>query len=298
MHFNGYRHHCEGKIRKKPLSKLSEVPGNDPALPGERKRKLKEEERWVMHGLDADDAECIKTVGELQQYIEKTGFLPLFKNEIPGFSVEEHTVSDGWWTGDPETDPWEWRRIIAAGSRIAYGKFFDRKAGFISKKWFPSFANFRRDGYDFDARWDDELASVRSKKIMDLFAEDLSDRELYSFEVKKMAGFGKSGEKNFEGEIARLQMQTYLCVRDFRRRKNRAGNEYGWGIAVYCLPEHIWGYDFVSRAYKEEPAASAQKILLRAKKLYPDASDQALAKVLGIREETKEKALLKGLISK
>ena len=38
--------------------------------------------------------------------------------------------------------------IIAAGGRIAYGKFFDRKAGFISREWLPVFANYRRDGYD------------------------------------------------------------------------------------------------------------------------------------------------------
>ena len=188
---------------------------------------MMEEERWVMHGLNADDPNCIKNVEQLQEYIEKIGFLPLFRNEIPGFSVEEHTAADSWWSEDPESDPWEWRKIIAGNGRIAYGKFFDKKAGFISRGWLPAFANYRRDGYDFDARWDDELASIRSKKIMDLFAEENADRELYSFEVKKLAGFGGSGEKNFEGEITRLQMQTYLCVRDFRRRKNKAGKEYG-----------------------------------------------------------------------
>ncbi|MBQ7371447.1 MAG: hypothetical protein IJW67_06135, partial [Blautia sp.] len=146
------------------------------------------------------------------------------------------------------------------------------------------FANYRRDGYDFDARWDDELAGIRSKKIMDLFAEEYADRELYSFEVKKLAGFGRNGEKNFEGELTRLQMQTYLCVRDFRRRKNKAGDEYGWGIAVYCLPEHIWGYDYVTGRYHQEPKDSALEIIGRVKELYPDAGDRALARVLGIRE--------------
>lgn len=245
---------------------------------------MMEEERWVMHGLNADDPNCIKNVEQLQEYIEKIGFLPLFRNEIPGFSVEEHTAADSWWSEDPESDPWEWRKIIAGNGRIAYGKFFDKKAGFISRGWLPAFANYRRDGYDFDARWDDELASIRSKKIMDLFAEENADRELYSFEVKKLAGFGGSGEKNFEGEITRLQMQTYLCVRDFRRRKNKAGKEYGWGIAVYCLPEHIWGYEYLASQYRKEPKASALEIIGRVKELYPDAGDRALAKVLGIRE--------------
>ena len=142
---------------------------------------MMEEERWTMHGLDASDPDCIHTEEDLQDFIHWIGFLPLFRNEIPGFSVEEHTASDSWWTGDPVIDPWEWRKIIAAGENITYGKFFNGKAGFISKEWFPAFANYRRDGYDYDARWDDELAGIRSKKIMDLFAEDLADRELYSF---------------------------------------------------------------------------------------------------------------------
>ena len=243
-----------------------------------------EEERWVMHGLDASDPACIHSVEELRQYIHEVGFLPLFRNEIPGFSVEENTAPYGWWMGEAEIDPWEWRQIIAAGDDIAYGKFFDKKAGFISKEWFPTFANYRRDGYDFDARWDDELAGIRSKKIMDLFAEDLADRELYSFEVKKLAGFGKEGEKNFEGEVTKLQMQTYLCVRDFRRRKNKNDEEYGWGIAVYCLPEHLWGYEYVTGAYKEEPEDSAVKIMAHVQELYPEATPRHLAKVLGFRE--------------
>ena len=138
---------------------------------------------WIMYGVSEDDPECIHTVEQAMEYINEIGFLPLFKNEIPGFSLEERTVPEYWWSGDIERDPWEWREIIAGTGRVAYGKFFDKKAGFISKEWFPYFANYRRDGYDFDALWDDEKASMKQKKIMDLFAEENADAELYSFEV-------------------------------------------------------------------------------------------------------------------
>lgn len=245
---------------------------------------MNEEERWTMHGMDPDDPECIHTVFELEQYIEKIGFLPLFRNEIPGFSVEEHTPSGGWWSGDPSIDPWEWRGILAARGNVAYGKFFNRTAGFISREWFPVFANYRRDGYDFDARWDDELASMKSKKIMDLFAEENQDRELFSFETKELSGYGKGGEKNFEGEITSLQMQTYLCIREFRRRKNKSGQEYGWGIAVYCTPEHLWGYDHVTGCYQEDPKDSEKRIFSRVEELYPGADERSLRKVLGIHK--------------
>ena len=243
-----------------------------------------EEERWIMHGLPKEDPSCIKNVDDLAQYINQVGLLPLFRNDIPGFSAEEHTAAEDWFSGDPDTDPWEWRKIIAERGEIAYGKFFDNRAGFISRKYLPAFVNYRRDGYDFDARWEDELASVRSKKIMDLFSGDQSDRELYSFEVKKLAGFGSGGEKNFEGVVTRLQMQMYLCVRDFRRRKNKNGDEYGWGIAVYCLPEHIFGAEFVRSEYTEDPKDSARKVVCRIKELFPDATDRQIVHALGRSE--------------
>lgn len=136
-------------------------------------------------------------------------------------------------------DPWEWRRIIARSGQVAYGKFFDKKAGFISKEWLPYFANYRRDGYDFDALWDDEKASRRQKKIMDLFAEESA--ELLSTEVREQAGFGKGGEKNFEGTIADLERQTYLCICDFRQLQEQEWETVWLGTrGIYHTGTYLW----------------------------------------------------------
>ena len=53
-----------------------------------------------------------------------------------------------------------------------------------------------------------------------------------------------------------LQMGGYLLIRDFRRRRNKRGQEYGWHISVYSTPETLWGYDHVSSAYSVAPAES------------------------------------------
>ncbi len=242
---------------------------------------------WIMYGVEWDDPECLHTVNETIEYINKVGFLPLFRNDIPGFSLEERTVPESWWSGDPKTDPWEWRAIIARSGKVAYGKFFDNKAGFISKEWLPCFANHRRDGYDFDALWDDERASIRQKKIMDLFAEDMAGGEFYSYEVKQRAGFGKGGEKGFDGTITNLQMLTYLCVRDFRQKKNKKGQKYGWAIAVFSTPEHIFGRELVTSAYHEEPAGSGKRIAEHIKDIYPIASSSQIRKVIGVKTDDK-----------
>lgn len=242
-----------------------------------------ERSTWIMYGVDWDDPECIHSVEEAIEYINEVGFLPLFKNEIPGFSLEERTVSEYWWTGNPEQDPWEWRAVIASSGEVAYGKFFDQKAGFISKKWLPYFVNYRRDGYDFDALWEDEKASIRQKKIMDLFAEENSEMEYFSSEIKKKAGFGKEGEKGFDSTITNLQMMTYLCVRDFRQKRNKRGQPYGWAMAVYATPEHIFGSEQVISAYCEDPIESGKRIAMHLRDIYPIASAAQIKKLIGTK---------------
>ena len=242
---------------------------------------------WILYGVSWDDPECLHTVDEASEYIEQVGFLPLFKNDIPGFSLEERTVPEYWWSGDPERDPWEWRERIARRGKIAYGKFFDKKAGFISTEWLPAFVNYRRDGYDFDALWEDGKAPAKQKKIMDHFMDDLADEEYYSNDLKQRAGFGKGGEKGFEGVMTALQMQLYLCVRDFRQRVNKKGEAYGWPIAVYATPEHLWGYDCVTSAYREETQESAERIVKHISDVYPIATVEQIWATIGMRKRAK-----------
>jgi len=194
--------------------------------------------------------------------------------------LEERTVPEFWWCGDKEKDPWEWRQIIAERGDILYGKFFDKKAGFITKEWFPFFANFRRDGYDFDALYEDEKASLRQKKIMDLFMDKTPPVEMFSFEIKEKAGFGKGGEKNFDGTITDLEMKTYLCVKKFDRKVNKKGEKYGWSVAIYTMPETVLGYEYVTQEYKQNPLDSARKIVDHMMDLYPIAGKDKIIKFI------------------
>ena len=224
------------------------------------------------------DKKQINTFDELMETVDREGFLPLFRNGIRGFSVEDKTRNAGWWTGLEQIDPWEWRALAARSAEVAYGKFFDGRAGFISTEWFPAFANWKRDGYDFDALFEDGKATMRQKKIMDLF---MNGEELFSFEAKRKAGFGKEGERNFEGTLTSLEKASYLVIRDFRRRVNKKGGEYGWHIAVLTSPENIWGYEAVTADYSEEPAVSKQRITDHLLSLYPQAGEADILSVLG-----------------
>ena len=232
---------------------------------------------WVLEGLDRKDKNRIKNHKELSEYINEIGFLPLFKNNIKGFSVEEITAKDSWWSGNTEEDPWNWREIIASEGKIAYGKLYSNKAGFVSKAWYPAFATYRRDGYDFDSRYEDGQASRKAKLIMDILTEY---ETLPSYKLKALAGFCKEGEKGFEGVMASLQMQAYIAVRSFNRRLSKKNEEYGWSVASYSLSERLFGEEYVRSEYHLGAEAAKEKIILQILNKFPGAAYQDIAQCI------------------
>jgi hypothetical protein len=220
----------------------------------------------------------VNTKKELCALIEDIGFLPLFKSAVPGFSVEDITRGESWFSDDTEHDPWDWRKAIAAEGSIAYGKLFQKKAGYIAKKWYPKFVNFRRDGYDFDSLFEEGLAPQRSAFIMKLFSEG---EAIPSFEIKRRAGFEKGGEKGFEGVLTTLQMQTYLTIIGFEQKRNKAGEPYGWATGIYSKPEALFGEAHVRSEYSKRPKESKEEILERCRELFGSGYEKEICKLIG-----------------
>lgn len=171
---------------------------------------------------------------------------------------------------------WEWKGPVIRETGCAYGKFFERKAAFISKEWFPDFANYRRDGYDFDARYDDELASYRDKELFELLDKNAP---VLSKELKKVGNYHKGGKKGFDTIITRLQAQCYVVISDFVYEKDRNGNTYGWGVAEYSTPEKSVD-GFKDAVYKREPEESYERVVQHLKQLLPDADEAAIRKIV------------------
>ena len=220
----------------------------------------------------------IKSKNDLIKAIEKYGFLPFFANEIEGFSIEEHISPDCWWTSDSgRWDAWEWKGPVIRGTGCAYGKFFGGKAAYISREWFPDFANYRRDGYDFDARYDDGLAKHSDKVLYDLLDENAP---VISKTLKKLGDYGRGGIKGFDSTITRLQAQCYVVISDFVYMLDRNGSRYGWGVAEYSTPEKFMGTDFTDNVYRREPEESYSLIFGHLRKLLPSASDEQIKRFL------------------
>lgn len=218
----------------------------------------------------------LKSADDIVRLVQKIGFLPFFANDITGFSIEEHCPRELWFADDAD-GPWEWKGPIARSRECVYGKFFGGKAGFVSPEWFPDLVNYRRNGYDFDARYDDGLASRKDKDVYDTIEANGS---LLSKELKAMCNYRKDGNKGFETVITRLQMQTYVNIADFVYMKDKHGNTYGWGVAKYSTPEEMFGYEAVTSAYKKEPLRSKELLLDHLSEILPDVAEDKLLKLI------------------
>ncbi len=192
----------------------------------------------------------LRSAADVRNLVDEVGLLPLFRSDVPGFSVEELTPEE-YWFKDGVEGPWEWREQLAASGEAAYAKLFANKAGFVSRALYPRFCNMRREGYDFDARAEDGLVSGRERKLYALVESGLS----MAHELRSAYG-----DKGFESAVTRLQMRTYLAVAGFDRRRDRHGVPYGWGISIYRTAEAQFGA-LCTSAYEEAPGESQERIV-------------------------------------
>ncbi len=224
------------------------------------------------------DAFVISSMQELMELIEEVGFVPFFENEIRGFSIEEHIAPACWYGGSEGTwEAWEWKGPVIREMKCAYGKFLRNKAMYVSPEWFGDFANYRRDGYDFDARYDDGLASFYDKELYELLEANAPVR---SRTLKQIGGYGKKGRRGFDGLITRLQRQCYVVISDFQYEIDRYGNPYGWGIAEYSTPEKFLGKKFSDQVYTRTPQESYARVLRQFHKILPNADRTQIERIL------------------
>ena len=223
----------------------------------------------------------IRTREELVELVNEIGFLPFFSGRIEGFSLEENISYDAWyqgrWSGKIHWDAWDWKGQVLQSRELVYGKFFEKKAGFISLKLWPDFCNYRRDGYDFDARSDDGLASYKDKGVVEYIA---AAGAALTRDIKDSLNYKNGGNKGFETVITRLQMETYVVPVNYEYSRRKNGDEYGWGNCRYDIAENFWGIKLCRSAYKRSPEESLNRIIRHIRKVLPRLDEEELRSLL------------------
>ena len=182
-----------------------------------------------------------------------------------------------WHTGDPETDPWEWRiRVLDERDDIAYAKCFFKKSGYITREFYPYFLALRRGGCDFEDEYADGKISHHAKRIYDVICEQ---GELPLQEIKRFGGFGRDEKNKFDSALTDLQMRLYLTICGTRRKTNARGEEYGWNSTMFCTTERFWeNTDVFDRTATLDESDAYATIRERVLKLNPTDDEKKIRK--------------------
>jgi hypothetical protein len=194
-----------------------------------------------------------------------------------GWGAEDES-SIHWHTGDSDTDPWEWRvRVLDERDDIAYSKVFFKKAGYITKEWYPYFLAARRGNKTFEDEYSDGTISNTAKRIYEVVAANDS---LPLHEIKELAGFSREDKSKFDGALTELQMKLYLTMRGVQQKLSLKGEGYGWASTVFCTTEYFWGESVFEQAENIGTAEATDKITERVLKLNPSAQEKKIIKFI------------------
>ena len=232
---------------------------------------------------------------DIEKQIKEWGFLPFFADSIPGFSLEEMTPPELWFPEDDLSDMgvWDYKTDIILEADCAYGKFYKKKACFISMDWFPDFVNYRRSRY---------VLTPDEQSILNVLAEHHS---LLSKELKRLSGYlpkktprisnpinrlileetkipqrkAKTDKESFDTAITRLQMAGYIVSAAFEYNYDKQGKRYGWGVARYCTPEDFFGEDRINVKYDAQ--TSYEKLYSHLREILPHAQEEQIKQIIG-----------------
>lgn len=182
-----------------------------------------------------------------------------------------------WHTGDPDTDPWEWRiRVLTERSDIAYAKVFFKSSGYITKKWYADFLSARRNGRDYGAMRADGEISDFSARVYDIISRYDG---IPTHELRRLGGFSSADSPKLDKAIIELQMKMLITLCGSVRKRNSKGEEYGWNSTVLCTVEDFWEEE-AKRAMKLDPKESFEKIRKQVLKLNPSAEEKTIKKFI------------------
>lgn len=143
-----------------------------------------------------------------------------------------------WHTGDPDTDPWQWRiRALNERTDIAYAKVFFGRSGYISRAWYPYFLAVRREGSRIE---DDYRDGLISRMAMRIYGAVQEHRALAVHDIKALSGFVKGEQGQFERALVELQMRMYITMCGEAPKIALTGGAMGWASMVYTLADSFF----------------------------------------------------------
>ena len=165
---------------------------------------------------------------------------------------------------------WKWKGPAVTDGGLVYGKFFNKKAGFVSRAWWPDLCNYRRHAYPAPAE-----GSIEETILLTLG----EGGSMITRELRRACGFtGPKMRSRFDGYVTRLQMACRIVTEDFIYPQDRHGREYGWGWSLLTTPEQLYGREACH--CERTPEESLIRMTEHLQQLLPKATTHQILRLI------------------
>lgn len=209
--------------------------------------------------------------------IKEYKLIPFFANPIPGYSVEEHTPADLWFT-EENLGPWDWKIDCVQSGDVAYGKFLlGGKSAFATVDVYREILNWRRSLSKYQP-------NAAQLKVLEYMHEQGS---ISVAEVRKLMNMKKSAA---DAMMSKLQLSTHVIIGDISRVFRGPELKYsGWQRCSFCSPEALFEeLDFPFPGYTPRtlkssltPGESLEFLKEIIRNVCGDVPDKILMRMLG-----------------
>lgn len=219
----------------------------------------------IDHHIDNLVSASIHSPESMYHTIRSLGIVPFFSGLVPGYSIEEYTPEEYWFT-DEELGPWDWKIDVVLYGDIAYGKFlYGGKSAFATVECYRELMNWKRT----QARYQPSGSQLAVMK-------EVEEKGLITVrEVRRLLSVKKSAADSL---LMRLQNDTRLVIGNIDRVYRGDDLHYnGWQQASFCRPEDLF-IDF-DLDPGHSPEESLERLKAQVRRFVPQASDDQLLKL-------------------
>lgn len=173
------------------------------------------------------------TYDDFLQKLEQYGVLSLTREDaLPSLDT---WISPGqWFTGNPQTDPWEFRIRVPRERVGLYGCHLGSKKVFISKVIAPVLLAACEPEEDLYVLYRAGAVEPVTYRLYELF----SQKHLMTTSVlRQELGLREKKASLADRAVEQLQSMGYITIVDCVQKRSKVGEPYGWPVNLYQWTE-------------------------------------------------------------
>ena len=225
--------------------------------------------------------EMLNRYSEFITRVIELGFMPL-SDIIPGLpSVSNETRENQWHTGDPDTDPWQWKDRAATEKQLAFGCLLGGNKGFVAPRMYPFFRQAFKMKTDLEEVWMSGMLRPAVWEVWKYFDHDgmQSTSDIH----RAWKASGNRGTAAADGALRELQMLFLVTVAGNTQRQDRFGQPYGWPSLLYEKADNWVPESWPAGMESISPSEAREAILSAGIAMAPKADKRAIDKLFRIR---------------